>query len=170
MLRFPLPLEGGIEDELISAYSTDFPQTIILSNRKVGPIIKLTREDYNFDNNNFTIYFTLTDFTLTCKLENPRKFAACSDRTREKSYWWEVWCRDRQLPSNDTFAPGNNMAVILRDDIEVSAVQLAPGSSLVYEMNTINPLANPKGVKLLCELCQKPAFLQCTECRVTYYW
>lgn len=36
-------------------------------------------------------------------------------------------------------------------------------------MNTINPLANPKGVKLLCELCQKPAFLQCTECRVTYY-
>lgn len=37
-------------------------------------------------------------------------------------------------------------------------------------MNTINPLANPKGVKLLCELCQKPAFVQCTDCRVTYYW
>ncbi|XP_048580934.1 zinc finger MYND domain-containing protein 12 [Nematostella vectensis] len=36
-------------------------------------------------------------------------------------------------------------------------------------MNTINPLANPKGVKLVCELCQKPAFVQCTDCRVTYY-
>ena len=35
---------------------------------------------------------------------------------------------------------------------------------------TLNPLANPKGVKLLCELCQKPAFVQCTKCRVTYYW
>ncbi|XP_071482102.1 zinc finger MYND domain-containing protein 12-like, partial [Diadema antillarum] len=34
---------------------------------------------------------------------------------------------------------------------------------------TLNPLANPKGVKLLCELCQKPAFVQCTRCRVTYY-
>ncbi|XP_070562027.1 zinc finger MYND domain-containing protein 12-like [Ptychodera flava] len=34
---------------------------------------------------------------------------------------------------------------------------------------TLNPLANPKGVKLLCELCQKPAFIQCTQCRVTYY-
>ena len=53
--------------------------------RKVGPIIKLPREDYNYDSNNFTIYFTLTDFTLTCKLENPRKFAARSDKTREKS-------------------------------------------------------------------------------------
>ncbi|KAI7797616.1 zinc finger MYND domain-containing protein 12 [Triplophysa rosa] len=35
--------------------------------------------------------------------------------------------------------------------------------------STINPLANPKGVKTLCELCQKPAKLQCTNCRVTYY-
>ena len=35
---------------------------------------------------------------------------------------------------------------------------------------SINPLSNPKGVKLLCELCQKPAFVQCTQCRVTYYW
>lgn len=34
---------------------------------------------------------------------------------------------------------------------------------------SLNPLANPKGVKLLCELCQKPAYLQCTSCRVTYY-
>lgn len=33
----------------------------------------------------------------------------------------------------------------------------------------LNPLANPKGVKLLCELCRKPAFEQCTDCRVTYY-
>jgi hypothetical protein len=35
---------------------------------------------------------------------------------------------------------------------------------------SINPLANPKGVKLLCELCGKPAYIQCTSCRVTYYW
>lgn len=34
---------------------------------------------------------------------------------------------------------------------------------------TLNPLSNPKGLKLLCELCQKPAFIQCTKCRVTYY-
>ncbi|XP_076451715.1 zinc finger MYND domain-containing protein 12-like [Babylonia areolata] len=34
---------------------------------------------------------------------------------------------------------------------------------------TLNPLAFPKGVKLVCELCQKPAFVQCTQCRVTYY-
>ena len=25
-------------------------------------------------------------------------------------------------------------------------------------------------VSLLCELCQKPAYIQCTKCRVTYYW
>lgn len=34
---------------------------------------------------------------------------------------------------------------------------------------TLNPLANPKGQKPVCELCQKPAFIQCTRCRVTYY-
>jgi len=34
---------------------------------------------------------------------------------------------------------------------------------------SINPLANPKGVKLNCELCSKPALLFCTKCRVTYY-
>lgn len=33
----------------------------------------------------------------------------------------------------------------------------------------LNPLANPKGVKLLCELCQIPAFVQCKFCNVTYY-
>ncbi|XP_063049696.1 zinc finger MYND domain-containing protein 12 [Engraulis encrasicolus] len=33
----------------------------------------------------------------------------------------------------------------------------------------VNPLANPKGGKKLCELCQKPAYLQCTKCRVTFY-
>jgi len=25
-------------------------------------------------------------------------------------------------------------------------------------------------MKLLCELCQKPAHVQCGKCRVTYYW
>jgi hypothetical protein len=33
----------------------------------------------------------------------------------------------------------------------------------------INPLSNPKGIKRLCELCEKPAYLQCLKCRVTYY-
>ncbi|KAG5281667.1 hypothetical protein AALO_G00047470 [Alosa alosa] len=33
----------------------------------------------------------------------------------------------------------------------------------------VNPLSNPKGGKKLCELCHKPAYLQCTKCRVTYY-
>jgi len=33
----------------------------------------------------------------------------------------------------------------------------------------INPLANPKGIKLNCELCNKPAFIYCTKCRVTHY-
>ena len=37
------------------------------------------------------------------------------------------------------------------------------------EKMSLNPLANPKGVKLNCELCQKPAFIQCTKCHVTYY-
>lgn len=35
---------------------------------------------------------------------------------------------------------------------------------------SINPLANPKGVKLTCELCGKVAHLQCQFCNVTYYW
>ncbi|KAG1973800.1 zinc finger MYND domain-containing protein [Pimephales promelas] len=34
---------------------------------------------------------------------------------------------------------------------------------------TIYPLANAKGVKKLCELCQKPARLKCTQCLVTFY-
>ncbi|KAI8906834.1 hypothetical protein EDD86DRAFT_209879 [Gorgonomyces haynaldii] len=33
----------------------------------------------------------------------------------------------------------------------------------------INPLSNPKGVSLGCELCGKPAYIQCKSCRVTYY-
>ncbi|XP_043917714.1 zinc finger MYND domain-containing protein 12 isoform X1 [Protopterus annectens] len=34
---------------------------------------------------------------------------------------------------------------------------------------TVNPLSSPKGIKLLCELCQSPAFIRCTKCRVSYY-
>eukprot|EP00033_Pygsuia_biforma_P002754 GCRY01003043.1.p1 GENE.GCRY01003043.1~~GCRY01003043.1.p1 ORF type:complete len:372 (+),score=89.21 GCRY01003043.1:143-1258(+) len=33
----------------------------------------------------------------------------------------------------------------------------------------LNPLSHPKGVKLTCELCGKPAEIQCARCRVTYY-
>ncbi|CAL1527234.1 unnamed protein product [Lymnaea stagnalis] len=33
----------------------------------------------------------------------------------------------------------------------------------------INPLANPKGSKLVCEICQLPAFVQCKHCKLTYY-
>ncbi|CAL8077298.1 unnamed protein product [Calicophoron daubneyi] len=31
------------------------------------------------------------------------------------------------------------------------------------------PLANPRGTEFKCEVCGKPAFLQCSICRVTYY-
>ncbi|XP_053308296.1 zinc finger MYND domain-containing protein 12 [Spea bombifrons] len=33
----------------------------------------------------------------------------------------------------------------------------------------VNPLSNPKGVKLVCELCRSPAYTQCPGCKVTYY-
>ncbi|XP_035238484.1 zinc finger MYND domain-containing protein 12 isoform X1 [Anguilla anguilla] len=33
----------------------------------------------------------------------------------------------------------------------------------------INPLANPKGANKVCELCEKPAYIQCTKCFVTFY-
>lgn len=33
----------------------------------------------------------------------------------------------------------------------------------------VYPLANPKGVKLRCELCEKPGYLVCGQCQVTYY-
>ncbi|KAM4651796.1 zinc finger MYND domain-containing protein 12 [Discoglossus pictus] len=36
-------------------------------------------------------------------------------------------------------------------------------------MAAINPLSNPKGVRLQCELCHSPAYVQCTGCKVTYY-
>lgn len=36
-------------------------------------------------------------------------------------------------------------------------------------MANVNPLSNPKGVKLQCELCRSPAYVQCRGCRVTYY-
>ncbi|XP_067826670.1 zinc finger MYND domain-containing protein 12 [Heptranchias perlo] len=35
--------------------------------------------------------------------------------------------------------------------------------------SAIYPLANPKGVKLECEMCQKTAYIMCSQCRVTYY-
>lgn len=38
------------------------------------------------------------------------------------------------------------------------------------DVTTINPLSNPKGVRLVCELCGKVAYIQCPFCRVTYYW
>ncbi len=37
-------------------------------------------------------------------------------------------------------------------------------------LNTVYPLAFPKGQKYSCELCQKPAHKVCDKCRVTYYW
>ncbi|GCC29096.1 zinc finger MYND domain-containing protein 12 [Chiloscyllium punctatum] len=33
----------------------------------------------------------------------------------------------------------------------------------------VYPLSNPKGVKLQCEMCQKTAYVMCSQCRVTYY-
>lgn len=37
-------------------------------------------------------------------------------------------------------------------------------------MNTIYPLAVPKGRRLCCEVCEAPAELVCKACMVTYYW
>jgi tetratricopeptide (TPR) repeat protein len=34
---------------------------------------------------------------------------------------------------------------------------------------SVNPLAVPKGKKVLCEICQQPAHLQCALCKVTCY-
>ncbi|XP_068096647.1 zinc finger MYND domain-containing protein 12 [Hyperolius riggenbachi] len=36
-------------------------------------------------------------------------------------------------------------------------------------MSSVNPLSNSKGVKLVCELCHSPAYVQCDGCKVTYY-
>lgn len=36
--------------------------------------------------------------------------------------------------------------------------------------NAFSPLSNPRGCDLKCEVCSKPAYLQCSACRVTYYW
>ncbi|CAI9533093.1 unnamed protein product [Staurois parvus] len=36
-------------------------------------------------------------------------------------------------------------------------------------MASVNPLSNAKGVKLVCELCHSPAYIQCPGCKVTYY-
>lgn len=82
----------------------------------------------------------------------------------------DIYARVMKSLSNCvTFALWNNMAVGERWLLGFQTL-LTSVSSVVNEMNTINPLANPKGVKLLCELCQKPAFNQCPDCRVTYYW
>jgi hypothetical protein len=37
------------------------------------------------------------------------------------------------------------------------------------QMLAINPLSNAKGTSRECELCGKPAHLQCKNCRVTFY-
>ncbi|XP_029575541.1 zinc finger MYND domain-containing protein 12 [Salmo trutta] len=50
------------------------------------------------------------------------------------------------------------MSSITRSKSHVSALTSA-----------INPLANPRGAKKQCELCQNLAHLQCTKCRVTFY-
>ncbi|KAL1021265.1 hypothetical protein UPYG_G00010920 [Umbra pygmaea] len=42
-------------------------------------------------------------------------------------------------------------------------------SKVLSLISTLNPLANPRGAKKLCELCEKPSYLQCTKCRVTFY-
>ena len=59
--------------------------------------------------------------------------------------------------------------------IATVTLEMADGSSdsqkLVFEDGLeINPLANPKGVSLVCHLCQKPARLLCPHCRVIHYW
>ncbi|KAM7543009.1 hypothetical protein Aperf_G00000003991 [Anoplocephala perfoliata] len=48
-------------------------------------------------------------------------------------------------------------------DPEVRRSQLPPPP------NAFSPLSNPRGRELKCEVCSKPAYLQCSACRVTYY-
>ena len=43
-------------------------------------------------------------------------------------------------------------------------------ASASYKASDVYPLSFPKGIKHLCELCQKPAHKICEKCRVTYYW
>ncbi|XP_034551469.1 zinc finger MYND domain-containing protein 12 [Notolabrus celidotus] len=44
------------------------------------------------------------------------------------------------------------------------------GTSRAFGITSeIIPLSLPKGTEKLCELCQRPANLQCSECRVTFY-
>jgi len=57
--------------------------------------------------------------------------------------------------------------MFIREIIINYLIQLITAES---KMTAIDPLANPKGVVRLCELCQKPAYIQCSECRVTFYW
>lgn len=39
-----------------------------------------------------------------------------------------------------------------------------------FQASAIIPLALPKGAEKFCELCQREARLQCSKCRVTFYW
>ncbi|KAI9349459.1 hypothetical protein DFJ73DRAFT_833634 [Zopfochytrium polystomum] len=65
------------------------------------------------------------------------------------------------------------MAVMLRTQHAPSARnKIEPPISRQHramQATAINPLANPKGVRLDCELCGKPAYIQCKDCRVTFY-
>ena len=53
--------------------------------------------------------------------------------------------------------------------LHVIPVPLTTGMLEGMEIS-VNPLAVPKGKKLLCEICQQPAHLQCALCKVTCYW
>lgn len=47
---------------------------------------------------------------------------------------------------------------------------MEPKPQFLGTASKIFPLALPKGTEKLCELCQRRAHLQCTKCRVTFYW
>ncbi|KAL5108261.1 Zinc finger MYND domain-containing protein 12 [Taenia crassiceps] len=42
-------------------------------------------------------------------------------------------------------------------------------SAIPPPANPFSPLSNPRGADFKCEVCSKPAYLQCSLCRVTYY-
>eukprot|EP01137_Pigoraptor_chileana_P006275 Opistho-2@50434 len=53
---------------------------------------------------------------------------------------------------------------------ELNTTQDLKGTGVQAHVSTlINPLANPKGTKHVCELCSKAAYVQCESCRVTFY-
>ncbi|KAI9328727.1 hypothetical protein BDR26DRAFT_873687 [Obelidium mucronatum] len=65
--------------------------------------------------------------------------------------------------------PGKDHRVSPRNHGDGLLTKSGAPDGITLHSTFINPLANPKGIKLGCELCGKPAYIQCKDCRVTFY-